>query len=351
MTEAKLTWSIWQALLKTFAWAFTYRGFHRFAEWITGLALNVEEHTITQSLVALGSPTTGRPWSPSPSTAPGTRTAPSGLTRPDRHSPRAASGTATASGPSMTPRSTAPARTSGAPAPSTSTPPAAPTAPAPSAPTTGSSSAPCCTTPTSPPGSCRSPAGSTSASRSCPPGPRDPGFQTKCQLAVAVAPRAGRHRQGQALGRFRRRLRRAQRGPAAGPARRRAAADRIPDPACGATPGCSLALPRSSAPERSRGRGPSGGSGCRRRGRAAAGPAVGRTAPPSSTAGGGRSAGRRWCACGGSLGRQVPVKAVVAKVEGYKKRFTLVSSAVELSGLQLVELFSAASGRKTGFAT
>ena len=23
MTEAKLTWSIWQALLKTFAWAFT----------------------------------------------------------------------------------------------------------------------------------------------------------------------------------------------------------------------------------------------------------------------------------------------------------------------------------------
>jgi len=25
MTEAKLTWSIWQALLKTFAWAFTCR--------------------------------------------------------------------------------------------------------------------------------------------------------------------------------------------------------------------------------------------------------------------------------------------------------------------------------------
>ena len=33
MTEAKLTWSIWQALLKAFAWAFTDRGFHRFAEW------------------------------------------------------------------------------------------------------------------------------------------------------------------------------------------------------------------------------------------------------------------------------------------------------------------------------
>ena len=28
MTEAKLTWSIWQALLNAFAWAFTRRGFH-----------------------------------------------------------------------------------------------------------------------------------------------------------------------------------------------------------------------------------------------------------------------------------------------------------------------------------
>jgi hypothetical protein len=37
----------------------------------------------------------------------------------------------------------------------------------------------------------------------------------------------------------------------------------------------------------------------------------------------------------------VPVKAVVAKVEGYKKRFTLVTSAVELTGLQMVELFAA----------
>ena len=54
MTEAKLTWSIWQALLKTFAWAFTCRGFHRFAEWITAMALNVEEHTITQSVLGFG---------------------------------------------------------------------------------------------------------------------------------------------------------------------------------------------------------------------------------------------------------------------------------------------------------
>ena len=46
MTEAKLTWSIWQALLNAFAWAFTRHGLHCFAEWITAMALNVEEHTI-----------------------------------------------------------------------------------------------------------------------------------------------------------------------------------------------------------------------------------------------------------------------------------------------------------------
>ena len=40
-------------------------------------------------------------------------------------------------------------------------------------------------------------------------------------------------------------------------------------------------------------------------------------------------------------GHDVPVKAVVAKVEGSKKRFTLVTSAVELTGLQMVELFAA----------
>jgi hypothetical protein len=56
MTEATLTWSIWQALLNAFAWAFTRRGFRRFAEWITAMALNVEEHTITQAVLALEQP-------------------------------------------------------------------------------------------------------------------------------------------------------------------------------------------------------------------------------------------------------------------------------------------------------
>src|SRR5262245_6145214 len=52
--NSKRLWQLWQALLLPFAWCFTRPGFRRFAEWVTGLALNVEEHTITQSLVGLG---------------------------------------------------------------------------------------------------------------------------------------------------------------------------------------------------------------------------------------------------------------------------------------------------------
>jgi hypothetical protein len=49
------------------------------------------------------------------------------------------------------------------------------------------------------------------------------------------------------------------------------------------------------------------------------------------------------------LGADTPVKAVVAKVEGYNKRFTLVTSATELSGLQVVELFCARFRQEDGF--
>jgi hypothetical protein len=49
------------------------------------------------------------------------------------------------------------------------------------------------------------------------------------------------------------------------------------------------------------------------------------------------------------LGADVKVKAVVAHVEGYRKRFTLVSSARDLSGLQLVELFCARFRQEDGF--
>ncbi len=51
--QATQLWSHWQDLLGPCAAAFSERGFQRFTEWLTGLALNVEEHTITQSLVGL----------------------------------------------------------------------------------------------------------------------------------------------------------------------------------------------------------------------------------------------------------------------------------------------------------
>jgi hypothetical protein len=56
MTEVTRLWSVWQGLLAPFAWTFTKAGFRRFAEWVTALALNVEEHTITQSVLAIERP-------------------------------------------------------------------------------------------------------------------------------------------------------------------------------------------------------------------------------------------------------------------------------------------------------
>jgi hypothetical protein len=53
MRQATLVWTLWQALLQQFAWAFTRPGHRRFVEWVTALALNVEEHTITQSVTAI----------------------------------------------------------------------------------------------------------------------------------------------------------------------------------------------------------------------------------------------------------------------------------------------------------
>jgi hypothetical protein len=54
--QATLLWSLWQALLRPFRYSFTEPGWRHFVEWITGLALNVEEHTVTQSLLALERP-------------------------------------------------------------------------------------------------------------------------------------------------------------------------------------------------------------------------------------------------------------------------------------------------------
>ena len=51
--NATWLWPLWQAIVLSMAWGFTRRGKQRFVQWVTGLALNVEEHTVTQSLVAL----------------------------------------------------------------------------------------------------------------------------------------------------------------------------------------------------------------------------------------------------------------------------------------------------------
>jgi hypothetical protein len=51
--QATWLWPLWQAVVLSLAWGFTRRGKQRFVQWVTGLALNVEEHTVTQSLVAI----------------------------------------------------------------------------------------------------------------------------------------------------------------------------------------------------------------------------------------------------------------------------------------------------------
>jgi hypothetical protein len=51
--NATRLWSLWQAIVLSVALGFTQRGKQRFVEWTTGLALNVEEHTITQSLIGI----------------------------------------------------------------------------------------------------------------------------------------------------------------------------------------------------------------------------------------------------------------------------------------------------------
>src|SRR3954452_19075806 len=56
MTQAMKLWSIWQDLLQPFASAFTRPGHRHFFAWITAMALNVEEHTITQSVLAIERP-------------------------------------------------------------------------------------------------------------------------------------------------------------------------------------------------------------------------------------------------------------------------------------------------------
>ena len=353
MSHATLLWSVWQDLLGSFAWAFTRRGFRRFAEWITALALNVEEHTITQSVLALDRPADWKALESFAEYGAWRRR----LRHPQPHPawsrrPPGGPGTATTSGPSTTPRSTAAAPTSGAPAPSTSTPPAAPTGPPPCGPTTGSSWGRCCENPGKPawflPISGRLYfRKSQLPARSGMAGPTDE-FRTKCELVVELIREQARYRPRAAPGRLRRRLRPAQRGAAAGRARGRLA-PRIEFLTRLRHDARLYALPPTERPEGKRGPKPKWGRGCRRRGRGAAGPGRGTTGDAFIY---GRRRKVRWkevVCLWRVLGHDVPVKAVVAEVEGYKKRFTLVSSAVELTGLQMVELFAARFRQEDGF--
>ncbi|WP_244884945.1 hypothetical protein [Singulisphaera acidiphila] len=88
---------------------------------------------------------------------------------------------------------------------------------------------------------------------------------------------------------------------------------------------------------------------------------MGQEAPPAPTGGTmaravayiyGRRRKVRWKEVVGLwrvAGSDVPVKLVVAEVAGYKKRFTLVGSALELTGLEMVELFAARFRQEDGF--
>ena len=263
-----------------------------------------------------------------------------------RGGPGADSGTATTSRPSTTPRSTAPASTSGAPAPSTSTPPAAPTGPPPCGRTTG------CARGTAPeprparlvPAALRAALLPQVAVARPVRGRRaEGGVPDQVRTGGRTAPGAGPdHRRG-SPGRLRRRLRPEERRPAAGRPRGGAAPHRVPDPAAARRPAVCPAARSGIAAESEVGQ------------EAAAAPpgravdpvvAAGARLPLRAEAGGAlEGGGVPWRVSG----HEVPVKAVVAKVEGYKKRFTLVTSAVGLTGLQMVELFCARFRQEDGF--
>jgi hypothetical protein len=348
MTEATLTWSRWQALLQAFAWAFTRRGFHRFAEWITAMALNVEEHTITQSVLALDQPGAWKAlesfaeygaWRPDDVTAALTRLiekAPgrvwhgyhvSGVddTKVHRSSPHVW-GTCTFH--EHTAR-------------------------------------------------CPNRAGTVRAHNwvvlgallhelekpawflpiagwlyfrqsQLPSGPDGTAsFQTKCQLAVALFRQQAQIIAGKHLGVF------------DGGYALRSVVRSLVLPGEGLPRIEFLTRMRQDArlyalPPKERPKGKRGPM-----------PKWGRKLPPPRQ--GGRWAGPwhvgfafvygrmrriRWkevICLWRVLGHEVPVKAIVAEVEGYTKRFTLVTSAVELTGLQMVELFAARFRQEDGF--
>ena len=176
-------------------------------------------------------------------------------------------------------------------------------------------------------------------------------FRTKCELAVELIRQQARLARGPHLAYFDGAFALRMRGAAAGPARAPGRCGSSSSPGCGTTPG-SAPCRRRSGPRESGEK----AAVVRRAAAAAAGGATGagrgRAARRSSTGGSGRSAGRRSDPPRRRVPGKVlelPVQAVVAYVEGYKKRFTLVTSATGLSGLEMVELFAVRFRQEDGF--
>src|SRR5262249_51683044 len=122
-----------------------------------------------------------------------------------------------------------------------------------------------------------------------------------------------------------------------------AAAHRGPDPPAARRPAVRRAA--GAAPQRAEGPGPEVGPAAgqaQRGGRGAERGADRQGGPVRPRARGGGEGGAVRVA--GGVG-----KAVFARVEGYKDAFTLVSSATDLTGLQMVELFCARFRQEDGF--
>ena len=349
MTEATLTWSTWQSLLHAFAHSFTRRGFRRFAEWITAMALNVEEHTITQSVLALEQPAAWKAletfaeyggWHEGRVTYDLTRliaTAPGRIwhgyiasavddTKVHRCSPHVW-GTCTFH--EYTAR--CPNRAGTVRAHNWVVLGALlhePAKPGWFLPISGRLYFRESQLPAGPGGPLRS-GPSASWPSSCSASRRGSPPASTWASSTAAMPC------GASCGRW-------------SSPRRRAGAS-TSSPGCGTTPG-SMPCPADGPPRReAAGPSRSGAGGWTRPAAAAGGSGGGRPAPPSSTAGSGRSAGRRSSACGGCWARRCRSRRSSPQVEGYKKRFTLVTSAVELTGLQMVELFAARFRQEDGF--
>jgi hypothetical protein len=345
-------WSLWHAILLPSAVGFTRRGQQRFLEWVTGLALNAEEHTLTQSLIGLDRT---RDWKALESFAAyGSwnlrclhwALAPRLDRRPDRawHGYRVGAGDDTKvhrSGPDVGGTCTSHEYTARCPD-------RAHTVRAPYGAVLGA-------LPPNPgqPAHFLPVAGRLYFRTAQLPyargnaGPRLP-FRTTCALLLELGREHARDGSGKSVGVF------------DGGLALRGVVRPLVKPEEPGQPGIDF-LTRLRHDARLHALPPQE----RRRGQRGPRPKWGQRLPPPRPGGRWPGAWRTGPAfrygrarevvdkevvcLGRVLGPDVPVKAVVAKVEGYRKRFTRVTSATDLSGLPVVELFCARFRQEDGF--